>query len=316
MTSPVKVAFLGPEGTYTHQAVTQQFGNDPQMVTILPQSSIKACFDQLNEKCVDYAVVPLENSTNGQVVFTYDLLRDWFLPQDGTTPPKFSVVGEQFVAIHHYLFSNASDLSKVEKLYSHPQVWGQVSDFLRNETFNGNYSRIDTSSTAQAAERVHEDKKNVSACISSQMSGKLYGLPTKAAEIEDMKGNTTRFLILGYGSMLRSENDLGLTKGDENFGSAAPDFKNYITSLVFILNDNDPGALCEALHAFKTNNVNLTSIASRPSKKTPWEYVFFVEAEGFGESEAMQRSFQMLQHQCRKVAIIGSFLRSWRYRKE
>ncbi|GEQ72753.1 hypothetical protein JCM33374_g6441 [Metschnikowia sp. JCM 33374] len=311
MVSPIKVAFLGPEGTYTHQ-----FGNDPQHVEIFPQPSIKACFDQIHSKNVDYAVIPSENSTNGQVVFTYDLLRDWFIPAPGTPAPRFGIVAEQFVAIHHYLFSKAHDLSHVEKLYSHPQVWGQVADFLGEEKFNGKYSRIDTNSTAQAAEKVFEDPTNTSACISSKMSGQLYNLPTKAAEIEDLKGNTTRFLVLGYGPMLSSESDSHKDVSLEEKDVGAHGKPSCVTSLVFVLNDNDPGALCEALNAFKSNAVNLTAITSRPSKVTSWEYVFFVEAEGPGDSLPMRRSVEMLHEHCSKVAVLGSYLRSWRYKKQ
>lgn len=307
MSLPVKVAFLGPEGTYTHQALIQQFGNDPTRVLAQPQASIKACFDQIQAKTVDYAVVPLENSSNGLVVFTYDLLRDWFLPGTGKQQPTFSVVAEQFVAIHHYLFSNAQDLTQVTKLYSHPQVWGQVTEFLQAQTFSGQYSRIDTNSTAQAAEKVYEDSTHTSACISSQMSGRLYNLPTKAAEIEDLKGNTTRFLILGRGNIIYNEND------PEPVNSSEP--KKCLTSLVFVLNHDDPGALCEALDAFKTNKVNLTSISSRPSKATPWEYVFFVEAEGEANSTQIQNSVTQLREHCLKVAVLGLFVRSWRYKK-
>ncbi|OBA23513.1 PDT-domain-containing protein [Metschnikowia bicuspidata var. bicuspidata NRRL YB-4993] len=318
MSLPVKVAFLGPEGTYTHQALLQQFGSDAKQVQIFPQGSINACFDQINARQVDYAVVPLENSTNGQVVFTYDLLRDWFISCGSRKAPGFSVVAEQFVAIHHYLFSNAEDLSRVDKLYSHPQVWGQVSEFLRTEKFNGQCSRIDTGSTAQAAEKVFEDATHTSACISSEMSGRLYGLPTKRAEIEDMKGNTTRFLVLGYGQMLHGEAREG-TRGETEKAVGPEDSAggadHCITSLMFVLNDNDPGALCEALDAFKIHRVNLTSIASRPSKVTPWEYVFFVDAEGHENTPEMRDSVRQLQEHCQRVAVLGLFVRSWRYKK-
>lgn len=240
---------------------------------------------------MDYAVVPFENSTNGQVVFTYDLLRDWFLARE---KPAFRVVAEQFVAIHHFLLSNADDLSNVTTLYSHPQVWGQVTDFLGLGKLPTNMTKVDTSSTAKAAEMVYNDASNTSACICSKMSADLYKLPVKYAEIEDLRGNTTRFLVLGY-EALKLQQD------------------KTITSLVYVLNKNDPGALCSALTAFSSNNINLTSIASRPSKISQWLYVFFVEAEGDEEEENMKQSIAALGSSCSKVAVLGLFARSWRY---
>ena len=262
----------------------------------------------LNKKEVDYAVVPFENSTNGQVVFTFDLLRDWFLSADAE--PSFRIVAEQFVSIHHYLLSNASDLSKVTRVYSHPQVWGQVNKFFKLALLPSDVTRIDTSSTAQAAEMVAADTENTSACISLKASADLYGLPICAAEIEDVKGNTTRFLVLGHEKIASSdednENDKPKTPGNEQVS---------LTSVMFVLNHDDPGALCLALDSFKHNKVNLTSIASRPSGQTRWQYVFFIEAEGDIESTPMQRSVESLKQSCETVVVLGSFLRSWRYWK-
>lgn len=282
----------------TRKAVIQQFGLD---VEAIPQGSIDACFEKLDSKAVDYAVVPFENSTNGQVVFTYDLLRDWFLPSGDKKSAQFHIVAEQFVAIHHYLLSNATDLSKVTKLYSHPQVWGQVKQFLALGKLSGTYTAIDTSSTAKAAETVHNDTSNTSACISSRISADMYELPVKYKEIEDSKENTTRFLVLGYGSKLQALDDSK---------DASP---SCITSFMFVLNHNDPGALISALNSFKANNINLTSINSRPSRKTQWQYVFFVEAEGNSESESMQNSITELKKSVTQLAVLGSFARSWRY---
>lgn len=274
----------------------QQFGDHDADAEILPQASIGACFDKLHAKDVDYAVVPFENSTNGQVVFTYDLLRDWLMPKKEKDTATFQVVAEQFVSIHHYLLSNAEDLSKVDKLYSHPQVWGQVSKFLELDILPGKYTTIDTASTAKAAELVKNDDSNTSACISSQMSAHLYGIPIKEPEIEDFKGNTTRFLVLGYKAASSAE------KAEKN-----------ITLLMFVLDHDDPGALCLALGAFQKNNVSLTSISSRPSGRTRWQYVFYVEAAESADKETMKASIESLRHHCTFLAIVGSFARSWRY---
>lgn len=269
----------------------QEFGLGTD-IELYPQASIASCFRQINEGTVEFAVVPFENTTNGQVLFTFDLLRDWFISKT----PDFKVVGEQFVTINHCLFSRTSDISKVGKLYSHPQVWGQVGEFLSRETFPGNYERVDCSSTAQAAELVAHDGTNSSACISSKICGERFGLNVVAENIEDFKGNTTRFLILGKTEPQRCTDD-----------------GHFVTSFAFILNANDPGALCSALNAFKVNSINLTSVTSRPLKLAQWEYVFFVEADGKDTSEEMANSIQMLKDVCKRVAVLGLFKRSWRY---
>lgn len=295
----------------------QQFGDNEDSVQIQPQASIGACFEQLHSKEADFAVVPFENSTNGQVVFTYDLLRDWLMPKEETKAAAFGVVAEQFVAIHHCLLSNAADLGNVSKLYSHPQVWGQVTKFLHLDTLPGKYSKIDTASTAQAAEFVNNDNSNTSACISSQMSAHLYGVPVKAEAIEDFKGNTTRFLVLGYSSAEKlPRGGSGVPNGQDDLGEKDPqDSKkdNDITLLMFVLDHDDPGALCLALGAFQQNNVNLVSISSRPSGRTRWQYVFYLEAAGNAESEAMRSSIDLLKSHCTQLAIVGTFSRSWRY---
>ncbi|CAK9682714.1 unnamed protein product [Candida parapsilosis] len=283
-----KVAFLGPEGTYTHQAVLQQFGSND--IEISPQQTIGDCFQAINTNFVDFAVVPFENSTNGQVVFTYDLLRDWFLSQEKQC--QFKIVGEQFVSIHHNLLSNGS-LDSINTIYSHPQVWTQVCGYL--STLPKSITRIDVGSTSKAAELVSEDKTNKSAAISSLMSSKLYNLPILKANIEDNVSNTTRFLILGY-----KEPPAHDTNNKE---------VEKVTSLMFTLPHDDPGALCDVLVQFKENGINLTSISSRPANLQPWQYVFFVETVGKINSE-MLKSIQKL---CRDVAILGEFNRNWRF---
>ncbi|KAM3122844.1 hypothetical protein CJJ07_004782 [Candidozyma auris] len=295
----MKVAFLGPEGTYTHEAVLQQFGKEPNL-TILPQSTIGACFDVLNSRDVDYAVVPFENSTNGQVVFTYDLLRDWFISDTKASKPPFRIVGEQYVAIHHYLLSKAADKSEIKTIYSHPQVWGQVTKALK--VFK-DCAKIDANSTAEAAEFVVEDSTGTIACISSKMCARLKSLPILEAEIEDNPRNSTRFLILGSSDLNDQQDD----KSDDSCIASS------ITSIMFTLNHDDPGALMAALDSFRFYKINLTSIASRPSGERQWQYVFFVEAEGSIHSEKMKLATKKLHECCMSVVVLGSFTRSWSY---
>lgn len=201
-------------------------------------------------------------------------------------------MGEQFVSIHHNLLSNGS-LDSINTIYSHPQVWTQVCGYL--STLPKSITRIDVGSTSKAAELVSEDKTNKSAAISSLMSSKLYNLPILKANIEDNVSNTTRFLILGY-----KEPPAHDTNNKE---------VEKVTSLMFTLPHDDPGALCDVLVQFKENGINLTSISSRPANLQPWQYVFFVETVGKINNEVL-KSIQKL---CRDVAILGEFNRNWRF---
>lgn len=249
---------------------------------------------------MDYAVVPLENSTNGQVVFTYDLLRDWFMPTDGEkTPPQFKIVAEEFVAIHHYFLSNAKNVAEITKVFLHPQVWGQIAGFLGLDRLaKADYRKVDLTSTAAAAEMVYNDSSNTSACVCSKMCADAYKLPVLFEKIEDNASNTTRFLVLGYQKPPQPPaKDLGL-----------------VTSLLFTLNHDDPGALCSVLDLFRSHNVNMTSIHSRPSKKERWQYVFYVELIGDIETEEpMRKAVDSTRSSCLKMVVLGSFARSWRY---
>lgn len=242
---------------------------------------------------VDYAVVPFENSTNGQVVFTYDLIRDWFISKT----PNFKIVAEQFVAIHHNFISRALSIDEITTVYSHPQVWTQVSKFLQG--LGPNVKRIDCNSTSAAAEMVYNDKTNVVACISSKMSSELYLLPILQEGVEDIAGNTTRFLILG------------LVAPPPPPGGK--DESDYITSIIFTIKDH-PGSLWDALDPFKRRNINLTCINSRPSHDAAWEYVFFLELIGNHDTDSnVKEGILEMAANCTEVVVVGSFKRSWRY---
>ncbi|KAF6072476.1 Prephenate dehydratase family protein [Candida albicans] len=271
----IKVAFLGPEGTYTHQALIQQF-------------------------------VPFENSTNGQVVFTYDLLRDWYFQT--STPPKFRIIAEQFVSIHHNLLTNASKIEDIKTIYSHPQVWTQVNKFL--QSLPQQITKIDVGSTSKAAEIVSQDtittSGSSSAAISSYMSSELYKLPILKEGIEDNQSNTTRFLILGYDSPISPPPPPASNNDDDNSKRNT----TIVSSIMFTLNHDDPGALCDVLVKFKEYGITLTSINSRPANLKPWQYVFFVEMIGDIHQEGL---VEKIKEPCLELVILGVFQRSWRY---
>lgn len=234
-------------------------------------------------------------------------MRDWFIPngpnENGAThPANFSIVAEQFVLIHHNFLTRAKEFSDIKTLYSHPQVWTQVDQFTRLLPLDG-VKKVDTLSTSRAAELVSEDDTNTSACISSEMSAKLYKVDILFSNIENVKNNTTRFLVLGnkHKTVPYEHED----KIDKNAST--------ITSILFTLNHDDPGALCEVLDAFRLHKVNLTAINSRPSHLKQWQSVFFVETVT-GEDSEIESAIEEIKQKCLDVSIMGTFKRCWRYK--
>jgi len=254
-------------------------------------------FEALQSDQVSWGVVPFENSTNGSVIFTLDLFAN-----QAKQFPHVSVCGEAYLDVHHYLLGNQAveatlnesaeisrsstptpqvpdpqksrtqpllSLEHIERIYSHPQAFGQCEIFLG--AYLKGIERIDVSSTSKAAELVKRDTTGTSAAIASKVAAKVHGLTVLAKGIEDREDNTTRFFILRKGlGTLQNENTPEKPKG-----------RLATKSLVsFTVNHRSPGALADVLHCFKQYKLNLTSINSRPSRITPFQYIFFVEFEG------------------------------------
>lgn len=316
-----KVVFLGPTGTYSHQAALQQFPED-EGVEHVPTLSIPECFNRLQkDNEIDYAVVPLENSTNGQVVFTYDLLRDWMIEgepsQDNRVDPAFEIVGEQYVAIEHCLISpkylSPEDLATtdISRIYSHPQVWGQVANCMQSlSSICGNkLKKIDTSSTSNAVEMCMEDYKRdpstMSLSIASKTAAKLNNAHIVEHSINDFKGNTTRFLILKRRSTQCTTLD------------AAPSTKDHrkVTLITFTVKYDDPGSLVDVLMVLKQHGVNMCSINSRPfnnGNERKWQYIFFIEYY-HEEGKLWDQVYSEIGLRCSKWCNWGTFYRNGRY---
>lgn len=280
----MKIAYLGPPRTYSHQAAIQQNPNAEH----IPQKSIGSCFTAINDGTVDYALVPFENSTNGQVVFTYDLFRDWYLIEDNL--PPFNVVDEQFVSIHHNLITFADKIEDISHIYSHPQVWTQCRKFLHKHELD-NVLKVqctDTSSTSHAVElisQLNESEKKHSAAIASSTASTVHNVPILSSDIEDSVTNTTRFLCLGQKKNLEGP---------------------LLHLLAFTLLKHDKhGSLCEVLDCFKVHNLNLHTITTRPLGN--WKYAFFVEV--WAESNALERCLNDVKGYTEKLVEIGSFKR-------
>lgn len=258
------------------QAAAESFGKSS--ADLLPHASFADAFSALQQKEADYAVIPCENSTNGSVVQTLDLLAD----RDDLYK-DVKVCGEYYLTVHHCLLARkgiypggwADYDGSITKLYTHPQAWGQCEKFL-SKHFKG-VERQDVSSTSKAAEIVSKETAERGAAIASRFAAEHHGTDILQENIEDRADNTTRFLILKNVLAERTAQlefeQFNPSKTEDNPSLEA----KHKTLITFTINHSSPGALADALLTFKAHGLNLTSINTRPSLKNPWQYIFFVE---------------------------------------
>ncbi|KAI8815145.1 Prephenate dehydratase-domain-containing protein [Cladochytrium replicatum] len=299
---PTTVAYLGPPGTFTHQAAFNRFGDS---VTYSPQATISDVFSAIEAGHTTYAVVPFENSTFGSVQQTLDrfisspvsALVDSSKSQTttsiGSLERQRTVVqigAEQYLHIHHCLLSNAPSLRSIQRVYSHPEAFGQCHRWL--EANLRGVERITVASTSAAAKMAAQESE--SAAICSMVCADLYGLNIIAHNIEDLKTNTTRFFILSQA-----------VDGPVH-PQPSPDTE-YRTLIYLTVDHRQPGSLCDALSVIKNQNINLTKIDSRPSGQRPWHYIFFLEMEGHMDDANVKRAFQELQTYCLDIRVLGTY---------
>ena len=244
---PLKIAFLGPEGTYTHAAVTRHFGHS---VRALPLPEVEHVFREVESRSADFGVVPIENSTEGTVRHSLDM----FLSS------PLTICGEVELAIRHHLLARAGELADVRRICAHPQALAQCRATL--EELLPGVERVPVSSSAEAARRARDESGT--AAIASHAAGEIYGLRALASEIEDRPDNTTRFHIIGRTLLAPSGHDK--------------------TTLLLSMDDTGaPGALHRLLEPLARHGISMTRIESRPSLQRKWHYVFFVDIEGHAE---------------------------------
>lgn len=270
---PLRVAFLGPEGTYSHLAARQQFGSCSDLV---PTPSISEVFAAVERGRTQLGVVPIENSTEGVVTATLDALTESDVP----------ICGEVVLRISHNLLSRTGRRDDVKRVASVPQALGQCRRWLEQNL--AEVARLETASTAAAAKLAAEDASV--AAIGSAIAAEAYGLHTIEAAIEDRRDNTTRFLLIGGGHAPASGHDL--------------------TSAIFMVRKDEPGALHRLLAPFARFGVNLASIQSRPLAGKPWEYVFFVDLEGHRDEPAVARALAEAAACAHSHRVLGSFPRA------
>jgi len=238
---PLQIAYLGPEGTFTHTAAIKQFGATANYQGCRNFDEI---FDEVESGRVTYGVVPVENAFEGAITHTLDLFID----------RKVNICAEVLLGIHHHLLGNCR-LEDVEVVYSKAEVFGQCRKWLQAHLPGARLEEAD--STAAAAACIAQEPKAVA--IASKETAERYELPILASNIEDHHGNTTRFLVIGLHDSPPSGKDK--------------------TALVMSTTDR-PGALHDLLEPFHRRAIGLTRIESRPSRKNLWEYVFFIDLQG------------------------------------
>lgn len=270
---PLRVAYLGPEGTFSHLAARQQFGAQAELVA---EPTLPDVVAAVAHGRAEVAVVPVENTTEGVVTPTLDAL------VDAETP----ICGEVVLRISHQLFSRSGRIADVKRVASIPQVLAQCRLWL--DTHLPGVDRVETPSTAAAA-RLAADDAGVAA-IGSALAAETWSLTTIEASIEDRRDNTTRFVVLGGPKVGPSGNDL--------------------TSALFTVRRDESGALYRLLAPFSKHGVNLTSIQSRPLKGKPWEYVFFLDVEGHRDEPRVAQALAEAAAVATAHRVLGSFPRA------
>ena len=268
----LKIAYLGPKATFTHQASLEFFGFSAQYV---PCTTIRDVFSEVESGRADYGVVPVENTIEGVVNYTLDM----FLESD------LKISGEVVIPINLHLLSNAEDVGEIERVYSHKMAIAQCREWIEKNLPKAQV--VETESTAKACEIALEEER--SAAIASEAASYTYHLNIIAKNIQDSSDNYTRFLVI-------SKREMKPTGRDK-------------TSLIFAVRD-EPGALYRALEVFYRRGVNLTKIESRPSRKRAWDYVFFIDMEGHKEEERVKGVLEDLKARTQMVKILGSYPRA------
>jgi len=265
-----RVAYLGPEGSFSHQAAFNEFGGSSEL---MPVGSFEEIFEEVENGRVSFGVVPIENSIEGSVSIVLDLLSKTHL----------GITAELFERINHFLLSKTGKIQDVSIVASHPQAIAQCKKWVNKNL--GDRDVIETASTAEAA-RLASKKKSVSA-IASEYAASIYKLNIIQNNIEESSLNTTRFFVIG--------NKTNKPTGDDR------------TSIVFTLKDK-PGALQKSFfQPFADAKVNLTKIESRPSKERPWEYLFFVDFKGHSEDKVIKSLLKKLDRSCIYLKVLGSY---------
>ena len=264
----MRIAYLGPEATFTHQAAIRRFGSS---LRYSAQKTIGDVFTEVSKNRADYGVVPIENSTEGVVTHTLDMFVD----------SDLKIVSQIVLRVQHCLLSD-SRKAQIKKLFAHPQALAQCRAWVQNNL--PRVEIIETSSNARSAELASTEDDT--AAIAGLLAAEKYGLRVVEYDIQDNAANATRFLVLGR--------------------QCSPPTGRDRTSLMISLVDK-VGALHRALAAFRRHRLNMTKIESRPSKRKAWEYFFFIDCDGHVSDHRVAKAIAELEQQCSFVKVLGSY---------
>ncbi|PPT69129.1 chorismate mutase [Xanthomonas arboricola] len=267
---PLKIGYLGPEGTFSQQAVLKHFGRS---AVGLPMATIEEVFQEVEAGNADFGVVPVENSGQGTIQVTLDM----FLTSN------LKICGEVELRVHQYLLSRNGRLEDIERIYAHSQSFAQTAGWLRSHL--PKVEKIAVSSNAEGARRARNAED--AAAIGGESAAHVYGLKKVIMKsIEDDDDNTTRFLVIGR--------QIFPTSGHDR------------TSVLVFIHDK-PGALFDVLSPFALHGISMNRIESRPSHQAKWEYGFFIDLAGHVEDEAMKQALAELEAHSAQIKVLGSY---------
>lgn len=270
---PMRIAYLGPEGTFTQAAALKHFGHAVQSVS---QTTIDEVFREVQAGAANYGVVPVENTTEGMVNTTLDSFIN----------SSLRICGEVELRIHqHFLVGQATKQESITRIYSHQQSLAQCRKWI--DAHYPKAERIAVNSNAEAARRLKDEWH--AAAIAGEMAAEIYGLQKLQSNIEDNPHNTTRFLIVGNESVPPS--------GDDK-------------TSILISTRNKPGALLELLKPFQDAGISLTRLETRPAPNDKWAYVFFIDFEGHQQDQKVATVLSEIEEKAGYLKRLGSYPRA------
>lgn len=278
---PLRIGYLGPTGSYSHLAATRHFGSS---IAYEDLRAVEGVFTEVMRGHCDYGLVPIENTTGGGIIETLDAFTEHH--------ENISIYAEVQLEVKRCLLANCKP-KEIKKIYARPDSFAHCRKWLATQFPQVEQVNVDSGGTAArlAKEDYEKDPDCGAAGIGNELSGELYGLHVLFSGIEDNPNNITRFLVL-------SKQRAGISSDDK-------------TSMMFVTQDK-PGALVDVLSVFKRAGVNLTHIDKRPSRRTNWEYTFFIDAEGHRDEPAFAEVIGEARAFCRELTVLGSYPKSQR----
>ncbi len=270
----IKIGYLGPKGTFTHQAALEFFPKTSS--DFIACQNISTIFENIEKEELDYGVVPIENSLQGTVRETLDQLIE----------REIYIFGEiELRIVQNLIVNNNANLSQIEKIYSHPQAFAQTRTWIKTNL--PNVKMINTESTAEAVNKIKELGELQNAAISTEFAARINGLKILYSKIEDNPSNFTRFIIIS-----KKQND---RKGEN------------IKSSILYVTKHKPGALYNVLKSFAEAKINLLKIESRPRRKGRWEYIFLMDFEGNTDDLLIKKVLKDIEHEVIWFKVLGSY---------